>query len=110
MTVTIKTLIPAKAMEAAQTTQYTCSVLQATIDKMTMTNTGASNATVSVHIVESGGTAESANEILKDQIIVPGQAFTATELIGHYLQQGMFISTISSVATVTMMVSGREIS
>ena len=109
MTVKVKNIIPAKAMEIAQTTQYTVSALNVIIDKVTLTNTGAADATVSINLVESGGSVADSNTILDSKIITPGETFTANEVIGHYLGKGAFISTIADVGTVTIMASGRVI-
>ena len=110
MTTTVKNIIPAKLLENSQTTQYTAATLNTIIDKFTATNTGAAVATISIHLVPSGGTADSSNQIIKDQMVVANETFTALEIMGEYLPIGSFISTICNVATVNIMASGREIS
>ena len=47
MTVTVKTLVPPKQMEATQTTQYTATAAKALIDKATVTNTDTVNRSLS---------------------------------------------------------------
>ena len=56
MAVTVKTLIAPKQAEATQTAQYTAVNCRTIIDKFTATNTSAANATISVNIIQSGGT------------------------------------------------------
>lgn len=110
MTVTVKTLIPPKQLEATQTTQYTATSAKALIDKATVTNTDTVNRTFSVNIVQLGGSATNANLIIDDRTVVPGETYLCPELIGHELDPGAFISTVASAATaLTLRVSGREI-
>jgi P pilus assembly chaperone PapD len=110
MTITVKVLVPPKQLENSQTTQYTATNCRAIIDKCTVTNTSASNITISVNLVTSGGTAGASNLIVDDRSIVPNETYTFPELVGQALESGSFISTIASAATsLTMRVSGREI-
>jgi hypothetical protein len=110
MTVTVKTLVPPKQMEAVQTTQYTATAAKALIDKATVTNTDTVNRTFSVNLVQVSGTASNSNLIIDDRTVVPGETYQCPELIGQELDPGAFISTIASNATsLTLRISGREI-
>lgn len=110
MTVTVKTLIPAKQAENTQTTQYTANNCRAIIDKFTATNTSASNVSLSVNLVASGGSASASNLIVDARVIAPDETFTFPELVGHVIESGGFVSTIASAATsLTIRASGREI-
>jgi hypothetical protein len=110
MAVTAKALIGSKQAEAAQTTQYTATNAIAIIDKFTATNTGTANQTLSVNLVTSGGSPGVANLIADARSIAPGETYTFPELVGHVLNTGGFISTLSSSATdITIRASGREI-
>lgn len=110
MTVTVKVLVPAKQAENLQTTQYTATNCKAIIDKFTATNTSAGNVTLSVNIVTSAGSPSDSNLISKTHSIAPGETYTFPEIIGHYLDNSGFISTIASDASsITIRVSGREI-
>lgn len=110
MTVTVKVLIPAKQAENVQTTQYTASNCKTIIDKFTATNTSASNASISVNLVTSGGSPGTSNLITDTRNIAPDETYTFPELVGHSLEAGGFISTIASAATsLTIRASGREI-
>jgi hypothetical protein len=110
MTVTAKTLVPAKIVENAQTTQYTANGVTAILDKFTATNYGASAASLSVNLVTNGGTAGNENLIVKTKMLQPSETYTFPELVGQILNPGGFISTLASAATtINMRVSGREV-
>ncbi len=110
MSVTTKVLIAAKQAEDSQTTQYTATNLKAIIDKFTATNTTAGAVTLSVNIVANGGSAGDSNLVVKTKNIGAGETYTFPELVGQYLESGMFISTIASAASsITIRCSGREI-
>jgi len=109
MAVTTKVLVPAKEMEAAQTTQYTATNCTAIIDKFTATNTSASNAVISVNLVSSGGSAGATNLIVDNRTIAPDETYTFPELVGQVLANGGFISTTGTATALTIRASGREI-
>ena len=110
MAVTVKTLIPAKQAENAQTTQYTATNCKAIIDKFTVTNTNTANVTFSVNLVALAGSAGTANLIVKTRSIVPGETYLCPELVGQVLESGGFISTLAGTATsLTITASGREV-
>lgn len=110
MTVTATNIIPAKQAENSQTTQYTATNCRTIIDKFTITNTAASNVTISVNLVASGGSASASNLIIDARAIAVNECYTCPELIGHILEPSGFISTIASAATsLTIRASGREI-
>jgi hypothetical protein len=110
MAVTPKVLIPAKQAENAQTTQYTANNVKAIIDKFTVTNTSAGNETISVNLVNFGGSAAASNLVIDARTIAPGETYTCPELVGQALEPGQFVSTIASAATsLTIRCSGREI-
>ena len=110
MTVTVKNIIPRKQAEATQSDQYTALNCKTIIDKFTVTNTSAANATFSVNLVVSGGTAGNDNLVLKSRAIAPNETYTCPELIGQTLEPGGFISTLAGTASaLTISASGREI-
>jgi hypothetical protein len=111
MTVTAKNLVPAKTVEATQTTQYTASGVTTIIDKFTATNYSGSTATISVNLVAAGGAASNDNLIVKTKSLAVSETYIFPELVGHILPSGGFISTIAGTASaINMRVSGREIS
>jgi hypothetical protein len=110
MTVIIKVLVPAKQAESTQTTQYTATNCKAIIDKFTATNTSTNNVTISVNLVNSGGSVGASNLIVDTRAIVPNETYTFPELVGQALEPSSFISTVASAATaLTIRASGREI-
>jgi hypothetical protein len=110
MAVTPKVLIPAKQAENAQTAQYTASNVKAIIDKFTVTNTSAGSETISVNLVNFGGSAGADNLVIDARTIAPDETYTCPELVGQVLEPGQFISTLASAATsLTIRCSGREI-
>ena len=110
MAVTPKVLVPSKTMEATQQTQYTADNVKAIIDKFTVTNVSATNVSFSVHIAASGVAVGADNQLIKDRTLAPNESYACPSLVGHSLEKGGFISTIaSSAASLTMRISGREI-
>lgn len=111
MAVNATVLVPAKTVEAVQTTQYTATNVTTIIDKFTATNYSAVAVTLNVHIVPSGVAASDSNLIVKARSIAPGATATFAELVGQVLAPNSFISTLASnAASLNMRVSGREIS
>jgi hypothetical protein len=111
MTVTAKNLVPAKTVEATQTTQYIANNVTTIIDKFTATNYSGSAATISVNLVTATGTASNDNLIVKQRTLAASETYIFPEIVGHILPSGGFISTIAGTASaINMRVSGREIS
>lgn len=111
MAVYVKTLVEAKTVEAAQTTQYTASGVTTIIDKFTATNYSGSLATISVNLVATGDSAGNTNIITKAKTLQASEVYTFPELVGQVLSNGDFISTIAGTASaINMRVSGREVS
>ena len=111
MTVTAKNLVPAKTVEATQTTQYIANGVTTIIDKFTATNYSCSAATISVNLITSTGTASNDNLIVKAKSLAASETYIFPELVGQILPSGGFISTIAGTASaINMRVSGREIS
>jgi hypothetical protein len=110
MTVTAKNLVPAKTVEATQTTQYTATNVTTIIDKFTATNYSASSATISINLIVAGDITANKNLIVKNKSLLPSECYTFPELVGQILNPGQSISTIASNGTaINMRVSGREI-
>jgi len=111
MTVTAKHLVPAKAVEATQTTQYIANGVTTIIDKFTATNYSGSSATISVNLITATGTASNDNLIVKQRTLAASETYIFPELVGQILPSGGFISTIAGTASaINMRVSGREVS
>lgn len=109
MSTTIKNIIPSKVAETSQTVQYTAQLVKCVIDKATVTNTSASNLSLSVNLLSSGGFAADGNLIVKARIVAPGETYTLPELVGQVIEAGGSISTLASGAGLTIRANGREI-
>lgn len=110
MTVSVKTIIPRQSAPNVQTTVYTATNCRTIIDCFTATNQTASNVTISVNLVASGGAAGADNRVVKDRAIQPNETYVFPELTGQSLEPNGFISVIaSSAAALTLSASGREI-
>jgi hypothetical protein len=111
MTVTAKNLVPAKTVEATQTTQYIANGVTTIIDKFTATNYSGSSATISVNLITATGSASNDNLIIKQRTLAASETYIFPELVGQILPSGGFISTIAGTASaINMRVSGREVS
>lgn len=110
MTVTVKNIIPAKYAEDTQTSQYTAQSCRTIIDKFTATNVTASNATLSVNIVPSGGAAGTDNLIVSVRAIAPGETYLFPEMVGQIIDTNAMIYTLAGTASaLTIAASGREV-
>jgi hypothetical protein len=95
----------AKQLTAAEAAQYTAPANSAVkIISAVLCNTSAANATISVSVVPTGGTAGPANRILSSFTLAPADSLTLTEIEGAMLGPGDSISAISSVASVVSFV------
>ena len=66
--------------------------------------------TISVNLVNFGGSAAASNLVIDARTIAPDETYTCPELVGQVLEAGQFISTLASAATsLTIRCSGREI-
>lgn len=81
------------------------------IDKFTVTNTTASAATLTVHIMPSGGSLGAGNIIVSAQSIAAGALVDFTALQNHILNSGDSIQVLSGTANaLTIRANGREVS
>ena len=110
MTVTVTVLVPAQTANNTQSTVYTATGVTAIIDKFTATNYSGTAATISVNLVNSGGTASNDDLIVKTKTLQAAETYTFPELVGHVLRPGGFISTLAGTASaINIRVSGREV-
>ncbi len=110
MTVTVTVLVPAQTANNTQSTVYTATGVTAIIDKFTATNYSGTAATISVNLVNSGGTASNSDLIVKTKTLQASETYTFPELVGHVLRPGGFISTLAGTASaINIRVSGREV-
>ena len=110
MAITFKNLIPGKYLENTQSAQYTSNAAITIIDKASITNVTSSNATFNINIVPSVGVVSNENLIIQEKVVTPSETYLLPELVGQILNEGDFISTLSSaVDTLSIRISGREI-
>lgn len=111
MTVTARCLVESKFIEAAETGQYTATV-RTIIDKCTITPPVSTATNVTIKIIPSGGTAGASNVLFAAKTMTTSDpTYTCPEIVGHILNPGDIISTLSTVASsVSLRISGREVS
>jgi hypothetical protein len=110
VTVTVTTLVSAQTANNTQSTVYTATGVTAIIDKFTATNYSSTAATISVNLVNPGGTASNDDLIVKTKTLQASETYTFPELVGHVLRPSGFISTLAGTASaINIRVSGREV-
>ena len=109
MTTNTTVLIEPKIAVAATTTQYTSTGLTTIIDKFTAYNYDSVSRTLSVYLVQSGVSANNTSlRVVKT--LAAGTSYQFPEIVGHTLNPGDFIATLSSNATgINIRASGRQI-
>ena len=109
MTVTSKPLVTSKYASNAETTEYTANNLRAIIDKFTGYNGTAGAVSLTVKLVPSGSSAGASN-ITVSRSIAAGATDTFSEVVGHTLESGGFISVLAGAATsIVIRCTGREV-
>lgn len=98
-------------LTTSMATYYTAGVgVYARLGAFTVTNqnaVGGANATYSVHLVESGGTANATNCIINTNTVVGGKSDPgAYVLLGQVLPPGSTIQMIASAATTLSVFGG----
>tara|TARA_R110000868_G_C10651390_1_gene744987 strand:+ start:346 stop:681 length:336 start_codon:yes stop_codon:yes gene_type:complete len=107
MALTAKNIIPRKRVETTQTTQYTSQNATTVIDKLTVTNTGINNTTISINLPRSGEMPSDSNLVLDFRTIAPRETYTCPEIVGQILASGGYISTIAGLPdALTISASG----
>jgi hypothetical protein len=99
----------------SETTQYTCPASSSVaIDAATVANSSGAACEVFVSLVRSGGTAGNANRIAilaGTGALQAGDSTVLSELEGHKLGPGDFISAIAQTASaVSLVISGTVLS
>jgi len=111
MTVTAKCLVEVTQLTNAETSVYTATKVTAILDKVTATNVSGSAATITCHVVASGGTAGSTNAVVNGKTLQANETYGFPELVGQVLNQGDFLSVLAGTgAALNFRVSGREVS
>lgn len=92
------------------TTVYTATNVTSAIDSFSISNTTGGVETIDVYLVPDGGTAGSSNIVIPNKSIADDESYGSPEAVGHYLEPGGTIQIESSSASLTLVISGREIS
>lgn len=107
---TMKELIPSKLAEDAFTTQYEARGCTAVINRFTAINVGDHNAHISVFLSQPDAAFGNATLIVKERQLAVNETYAFPMLSGHVLEEGTYITTISSDAGyVAIRCSGMEI-
>lgn len=108
MSFTAITLVQATQAPSSSAAQYTCpSNCKVIVRHGVFTNTTAAPVTLSVYVVESGGSATDARKILDVYSIGAHTAYTSPEVSGVVLNAGDAIHTIASAGTsISQNISG----
>ncbi len=96
---------------ATNTTLSTCPAnTRQRVLAATVTNDGTTARYITFHLVPSGGSAGDTNIILNQKVIGSRESYNISELIGHILDPGDFISAIAEAASeLTVHISGVNI-
>jgi hypothetical protein len=102
------TLVQGTQAPNAVAAQYTCPANSKTIIRHgVFTNTTAAPVTLSVYLVESGGSVTDARKILDVYSIAAHTAYTSPEVSGVVMNAGDTLQTVASAATsISQNVSG----
>lgn len=80
--------------------------VKATINNLSFTNTTATQATVTLHRVPSGGSASASNMIANAIAVPAGQTYVPVQAIGLQLETGMTLQALSGTATAITIAGG----
>lgn len=111
MAVTAKCIYEAAQLPAAATTIATAAAnTRLIIDKLSVINTSAATVTVTVNVVQSGGSVATTNALINAYSLVQNGTYGCPEIVGHVLNPGDFVSVTASAATaVNARLSAREV-
>lgn len=111
MAVFPKKIVATQQIAATNATYYTATNVYTIIDSAYVCNTTAGAVTVTIDLVDSGGTAGDSERAISARSIAAGETYLCPELVGQILNPGDTIQGLASTATsLTLRVSGREIS
>lgn len=111
MSVVAKPLAQAQYAPSSASTIYTAPGGTRTIvDKFSATNTDSSSRTLTVYIVQAGGSVGAGSTITSAKSIAAGASVDCEEMKNQILGPGDFIAVEASVASkVVVRISGREV-
>lgn len=110
MTVTSKAFFQAGHVATSDQLAYQADGVTGKIEAATATNSSATDATVTVYAVKSGGTPGASNTVVSAQRVRPGDSYLLPELRGQTLEPGDGVYAVASVASaIVLRISGLEI-
>jgi hypothetical protein len=101
-------VLVSQQLAATETTQYTGPASSAVkLAAASLCNTSGSAVTVSLSVLKSGQTADGTHRVISSYSLAAGDSTVLSELEGHFLGPGDFISAIAGTASaVTFVLSG----
>jgi hypothetical protein len=109
MAFTPKRLVNGSQLTAVAATYYTATGVKTRIDNCVLTNTTATAATATIHLVPSGGTATALNCIMSAKSINAGDSYVVPGAIGQWLEAGGTLQALAgTAAAISMVASGVE--
>jgi len=97
-------LIAVTALTASLASYYTAPASKRVIiSKFTLTNTDAGVQNVDVHVVPTGGSADSSNIVIKQLALDAGQTAAVYQLEGHIMAAGDEIHAVADDASVVLL-------
>lgn len=75
------------------------SIVRAAIDQCVITNHGTAPATIDVHILQSGDSADTTNKVISNQTLAVDESFTPPEVIGSVINTGGSVYAVSDTAS-----------
>lgn len=107
----VKSLVSGVLLTGSAATYYTTPAgTQTRISNLCCTNTDTVPRTVTIHLVPSGGTADTTNRIASARNLAPGETWVCMAAVNQTLGAGATIQALASTTSVVNMVaSGVEI-
>lgn len=111
MAVKFVKLVDGTQLATTSSTLYTSPALTTTrIDDVTVCNTSTTAKTVTVYVVESGGSVGNATTVVKTKTVGASETITLSDLTGFVLETGDTLRALASAATsVSIQGSGTQI-
>lgn len=111
MATTNRRIIAGSQLTTSAATYYTAPAgTRCVVKRLTLTNTSAGVATVTIYLVPSGGSASDANTITDTRALAAGETWDCASAEGHVVEAGGLVQALASAATsVTIIGSGVEI-
>src|SRR5262245_34794745 len=110
--IALRNLVPGNQLTGAVASYYTAqSGVSAKINAATVVNTDSGSHTVSIWIVEDGGSETDANLVIDAKAIQPGETYLCPELLAKNVMPGGTIRAQAEAPSVlSLQVSGIEVS